>query len=95
MLVISDVTQRRFVLGRQGLYTGRRFRGYAGVCEAVRDGCVVQVDPLSVVAPSYASAPVTLIVPTPDSTIDVMAVVLSIVLWDGEHTPCSPSPRSN
>jgi uncharacterized protein YcaQ len=52
MLVISDVTRRRFVLGRQGLYAGRRFRGYAGVCEAVRDGCVVQVDPLSVVAQS-------------------------------------------
>jgi uncharacterized protein len=52
MLTISDVTRRRFVLGRQGLYAGRRFRGYAGVCEAVRDGCVVQVDPLSVVAQS-------------------------------------------
>ena len=52
MLVISDVTRRRFVLGRQGLYPGRRFRGYSGVCAAVRDGCVLQVDPLSVVAQS-------------------------------------------
>lgn len=52
VLTISDVTRRRFILGRQGLYAGRRFRGYAGVCEAVRDGCVVQVDPLSVVAHS-------------------------------------------
>lgn len=50
VLTISDVTRRRFILGRQGLYAGRRFRGYAGMCEAVRDGCVVQVDPLSVVA---------------------------------------------
>ncbi len=52
MFTISNIIRRRFVLGRQGLYTGRRFRGYAGVCEAVRDGCVVQVDPLSVVAQS-------------------------------------------
>lgn len=50
LLTLSAVTRRRFILGRQGLYAGRRFRGYAGVCEAVRDGCVVQVDPLSVVA---------------------------------------------
>src|SRR5215472_981157 len=52
MFAMSAVTRRRFVLGRQGLYAGRRWRGYAGVCEAVRDGCVVQVDPLSVVAQS-------------------------------------------
>jgi uncharacterized protein YcaQ len=51
-LTLSATTRRQFVLGRQGLYPGRRFRGYAGVCEAVRDGCVVQVDPLSVVAQS-------------------------------------------
>jgi len=52
LLTLSTVTQRRFILGRQGLYAGRRWRGYAGVCDALRDGCVVQVDPLSVVAQS-------------------------------------------
>jgi uncharacterized protein len=52
MLTMSAATRRRFVLGRQGLYAGRRFRGYPGVYEALRDGCVLQVDPLSVVAQS-------------------------------------------
>lgn len=52
VLTLSAMARRQFVLGRQGLYPGRRFRGYAGMCEAVRDGCVVQVDPLSVVAQS-------------------------------------------
>src|SRR5215467_8339623 len=51
-LNISKKTQRQFILGRQGLYPGRRWQGKAGVCEAMRAGCVVQVDPLSVVAQS-------------------------------------------
>ena len=47
---ISKETQRRFILGKQGLYPGRRWQGKAGVAEALRAGCVVQMDPLSVVA---------------------------------------------
>jgi uncharacterized protein len=49
-LNISKMTQRRFILGKQGLYPGRRWQGKAGVCEALRAGCVVQIDPLAVVA---------------------------------------------
>lgn len=49
-LTISKMTQRRFILGKQGLYPGRRWQGKVGVCEALRAGCVVQMDPLSVVA---------------------------------------------
>ena len=49
-LHISKKTQRQFILGKQGLYPGRRWQGKAGVCEALRAGCVVQIDPLTVVA---------------------------------------------
>lgn len=49
-LNIAKTTQRRFILGKQGLYPGRRWQGKAGVCEALRTGCEVQIDPLTVVA---------------------------------------------
>ena len=52
VLTISPQTQRRFVLGKQGLYPGRRWRGKAGVLAALRAGAVAQVDPLNVVARS-------------------------------------------
>lgn len=52
-LTISHVTQRRFLLGKQGLYPGRRWRGAEGVVAALRAGAVVQVDPLNVVARSH------------------------------------------
>ena len=52
-LLISKATQRRFILGKQGLHPGRRWRGKEGVVQAVREGCVVQVDPLNVVARSH------------------------------------------
>jgi uncharacterized protein YcaQ len=48
ILTISKVTQRRFILGKQGLYPGRRWRGKAGVAAALQAGVVVQVDPLNV-----------------------------------------------
>jgi uncharacterized protein YcaQ len=51
-LAISQMTQRHFILGKQGLYPGRRWQGKAGVCEALRAGCVIQIDPLAVVAHS-------------------------------------------
>lgn len=53
MLTISKDTQRRFLLGKQGLYPGRRWRDKAGVEAALRAGVVVQVDPLNVVARSH------------------------------------------
>ena len=40
-LTISHVTQRRFLLGRQGLYPGRRWRGREGVADALRAGAVI------------------------------------------------------
>ena len=52
-LNISKMTQRQFILGKQGLYPGRRWQGKAGVYEAVHAGCVVRMDPLSVVARSH------------------------------------------
>jgi uncharacterized protein YcaQ len=53
-LRISKATQRRFILGKQGLYPARRWASSpARVAEAVRAGCVVQIDPLNVVARSH------------------------------------------
>jgi uncharacterized protein YcaQ len=45
-------TARRFVLGRQGLWPGRRWKGPGGTLEAVRYAGSVQVDPLDLVGHS-------------------------------------------
>jgi hypothetical protein len=52
-LTISKTTLRRFVLGQQGLYPGRRWQGKEGVAKAILEGSVVQVDPLNVVARNH------------------------------------------
>ena len=52
-LTISQRTRREFLLGKQGLYPGRRWRGKAGVAAALRAGVVVQIDPINVVARSH------------------------------------------
>lgn len=52
MIQISKQTARRFVLGRQGLWPGRRWRGKKGVAEAMRAGEALQLDPLNMVARS-------------------------------------------
>jgi uncharacterized protein YcaQ len=52
-LTISKITRRQFILGKQGLYPGRRWRGKEGLAQAILDGCVVQIDPLNVVARSH------------------------------------------
>lgn len=49
---ISQYTARRFVLGVQGLWPGRRFRGKNGVTAALRQMEALQLDPLNVVARS-------------------------------------------
>lgn len=49
---ISMRTARRFVLGRQGLWPGRRWRGREGVGDALRACEAVQMDPLNVAARS-------------------------------------------
>ena len=53
ILTIAKATQRRFILGKQGLYPGRRWQGKEGIVQAIRAGCVVQVDPLNVVARNH------------------------------------------
>jgi len=52
MIEISNQTARRFVLGRQGLYPGRRWRGRQGVVSAMTAGEALQLDPLSIGARS-------------------------------------------
>jgi hypothetical protein len=52
MIVISKQTARRFVLGRQGLWPGRRWRGKPGVVQALRACEAVQLDPLNIFARS-------------------------------------------
>lgn len=46
---VDASTARRFVLGHQGLWPARRWRGKAGLRKAVREIGSVQVDPLDVV----------------------------------------------
>ncbi len=52
-ITISKTTTRRFVLGRQGLWPGRRWVGEVGTAEALRTIEEVQMDPLNVVARSH------------------------------------------
>src|SRR5215469_13327584 len=49
---ISRIAARRFILGRQGLWPGRRWRGKRGVERAMRAMEFLQLDPLQVVARS-------------------------------------------
>ena len=50
---ISSTTYRRFILGCQGLWPGRRWRGKAGAIQALRASEAIQVDPVAVVAQSH------------------------------------------
>jgi uncharacterized protein YcaQ len=52
-ITISKTTARRYVLGRQGLWPGRRWAGQDGTAEALRAIEAVQMDPLNVVARSH------------------------------------------
>lgn len=49
---ISKTVRRRFVLGKQGLWPGRRRLGNEGPSAALHAVEAVQVDPVSVVASS-------------------------------------------
>jgi len=51
-IVISKQTARRFVLGRQGLWPGRRWKGRRGTRQALLACEAVQLDPLVVIARS-------------------------------------------
>jgi uncharacterized protein YcaQ len=51
-LTISKITARRYIMGKQGLWPGRRFQGVDGTAEALRQIEAVQLDPLNVIARS-------------------------------------------
>src|SRR5579871_842736 len=50
---ISKEAARRFILGRQGLWPGRRWRGIAGTEQAMRAMDYLQLDPLQIIARSH------------------------------------------
>ncbi|MGZ3676689.1 MAG: hypothetical protein ACXVCO_20485, partial [Ktedonobacterales bacterium] len=52
MLTINIETARRFILGKQGLWPGRRWRGIAGAEQAMRAMEYLQLDPLQIIARS-------------------------------------------
>jgi len=52
MLTIDIETARRFVLGKQGLWPGRRWRGIEGTEQAMRAMEYLQLDPLQIIARS-------------------------------------------
>jgi uncharacterized protein len=51
--VIDKRTARRYILGRQGLFPGRRFAGTDGVQAAIRAAEAIQVDTISVIARNH------------------------------------------
>ncbi len=51
-LTITPITYRRYLLGQQGLWPGRRWRGIDGAAQALNSASVVQIDPLNVAARS-------------------------------------------
>src|SRR6266487_2581713 len=52
MLTIDIQTARRFILGKQGLWPGRRWRGVRGTEQAMRAMEYLQLDPLQIIARS-------------------------------------------
>jgi uncharacterized protein YcaQ len=52
MLTIDIETARRFILGKQGLWPGRRWRGITGTEQAMRTMEYLQLDPLQVIVRS-------------------------------------------
>jgi uncharacterized protein YcaQ len=53
---ISKRTYRRFLLGQQGLWPGRRFEGVDGAAAAIRQMEALQLDPLNIAARSQEIA---------------------------------------
>ena len=53
MLTISIDIARRFILGKQGLWPGRRWRGIEGTEQAMRAIEYLQLDPLQIIARSH------------------------------------------
>lgn len=53
MLTINFETARRFILGKQGLWPGRRWRGLEGTEQAMQAMEYLQLDPLQIIARSH------------------------------------------
>lgn len=53
MLTIDIGTARRFILGKQGLWPGRRWRGVEGTAQAMHAIDYLQLDPLQIIARSH------------------------------------------
>ncbi len=53
MLEINQQTARRYVLGQQGVWPGRRWSGLSGVENAIHAAGAIQVDTISVVARNH------------------------------------------
>ncbi len=53
VLSIDHDTARRYILGKQGLWPGRRWRGRRGTAQAMRAMEYLQLDPLQIVARSH------------------------------------------
>src|SRR3954454_23732321 len=53
MVTINSDIARRFILGKQGLWPGRRRRGIEGTEAAMREMEYLQLDPLQIVARSH------------------------------------------
>ena len=51
-IIISQQTARRFALGKQGHWPGRRCKGKKGTAQAIRTCEVVQLDSLNIVVRS-------------------------------------------
>ena len=52
MLTLDLPTARRYILGKQGLWPGRRWRGPKGTAQAIRAMEYLQLDPLQIIARS-------------------------------------------
>lgn len=52
MLTVDIQTARRFILGKQGLWPGRRWQGVDGTEQAMREMEFLQLDPLRIIARS-------------------------------------------
>lgn len=52
-LTITPQTRRRFIMGMQGLYPGRRWRGKNGIATAIETMGGLQIDPLNMIARSH------------------------------------------
>lgn len=53
MLTVDIETARRFILGKQGLWPGRRWRGLKGTEQSMRAMEYLQLDPLQIIARSH------------------------------------------